>query len=105
MGAAATYHRGRKGTVQPTPALTNQFRSGFWHICLSLARLDVGKGPPVAGFRNKLEAKNTILGQEHVLREDVHAVDTLGAETVREGVVTVEVLLERPAKDGAEAIR
>jgi len=36
--------------------------------------------------------------------EDGHAVDTLGPETVREGVVTVEVLFEGAAEDGFVAI-
>ena len=44
-------------------------------------------------------------GQKHVLREDVHAVDTLLPETVRERMVTVEVLLERAPEDRAVPVR
>ena len=48
--------------------------------------------------------EDTILGQEHVLLEDTHAFDTLLAERLGERVVTVEVLLKRPAHDGAVAV-
>ena len=92
-------------TVQPTTTLTDELSSLLRHIRLSLRRLDIGQGPLVALLRDEFETEDTILGQEHVLREDVHAVDTLLPETVRERVVTVEVLLERASEDRAVAIR
>ena len=61
--------------------------------------------PLAARLRDELETKNTILGQEHVLLENVHALDTLGTELLCQGVITVEVLLERTAHDCAEAVR
>lgn len=42
--------------------------------------------------------------QEHVLGEDVHAIDTLRAEAIGQRVVTMEVLLKRTTKDGTETI-
>lgn len=99
-----TYHGGSKRSVQPTPTLSDQLRSRFGDICFRLRGFDICKRPPIVGFGHEFETKDTILGQEHVLREDVHAVDTLGAETVGQGVITVEVLLERAAKDGAVTI-
>ena len=100
-----TYHRRRKRTVQPPTPLADEFRSRLRDIGLRLARLDVRQSPLVVLLGNELETEDTILSQEHVLREDVHAVDTLGPEAVRQRVVSVEVLLERPAEDGAVAVR
>ena len=100
-----TYHRSCERTVQPPTPLTDELRSRLRDIRFSLTRLDVRQRPAVVRFRDELETEDTILGQEHVLREDIHAVDTLGAQAVGERVVTVEVLLERSAEDGAEAIR
>jgi hypothetical protein len=53
---------------------------------------------------DELEAEDAVLGEEHVLLEDGHAHDALGAEALGERVVAVEVLLERAALDGAEAV-
>ena len=100
-----THDGGCKRTIQPTSTLANEFDGGFGHICLSLARFDVGERPSLAGFSHQLKTKDTILSQEHVLREDTHSVDTLSTQAIRERVVTVEVLLEWPAKDSAESVR
>ena len=88
-----TYHRGSKRTIQPTTTLTDQLWSRFRHIRLGLAWLDVGQGPPVTLLCDELEAQNTIFGQEHVLGEDVHSIDTLRSQAVRERMITVEILL------------
>ena len=96
--------RRREGTVEPTPALADQLGSRLRHVRLGLTGLDVGERPPVVGLRDKLETEDTILRQEHVLREDVHAVDTLGTEAVGKRVVTVEVLLQGLAQDSAESV-
>ena len=79
--------------VQPTTTLTDELSSLLRHIRLSLRRLDIGQGPLVALLRDEFETEDTILGQEHVLREDVHAVYTLVTQSRRQGLVTVEVLL------------
>lgn len=100
-----TYHGGRERTVQPTPALADELGRRLGHIRLSFTGLHVSKRPAVVRLRDKLETEDTILGQEHVLCEDVHAVDTLRAETVGERVVTVEVLLQGLAQNSTEAVR
>ena len=53
---------------------------------------------------DKLETQDTILGQEHVLLENVHALDTLFAENLGQGVVTVEILLQGTTHNGTVAI-
>lgn len=57
-----TYNGCGEGAVQPTPTLTNKLRGGFWYISFGLARLDVGEGPSILCFSDKLETQNTILG-------------------------------------------
>ena len=99
-----TYNGRSKRTVQPSTPLTDELRSRFRHIRLSLTGLDVGQCPPLVGFGDKLETEDTILGQEHVLLENVHTLDTLRSELLRQGVVTVEVLLERASHDRAESV-
>ena len=87
-----------QGISTPTYVLTRYIR-------LCLTGLDVRQRPSVIRLRNELETEDTILGQEHVLGEDVHPVDTFRAQTVRERVVSVEVLLERAAQDSTEPVR
>jgi hypothetical protein len=94
-----------KGPVQPTPTLANQLHSCFWNIRFGLGRLHVGESPPGIGFGHKFETEDTILSQEHVLGKDVHAIDTLLAEASCKRVITMEVLLQWPAKDSTVAIR
>lgn len=95
---------GSEGTVQPTTTLTNELSSTFRYVSLTLGGLDVCEMPFAACLGDQLETQNTILGQEHVLLENVHAFDTLGTKLLRQGVVTVEVLLERTSHDCAETI-
>ncbi len=71
---------GSERTVEPTTTLTDKFGSTFGHISLSLGGLDVGKMPLGASLGDQFETQDTILGQEHVLLEDVHALDTLLSE-------------------------
>ena len=52
------------------------------NIGFSLTGLDIRQRPLSTGLGNQFEAENTIFGQEHVLGENVHAVDTLGPETI-----------------------
>lgn len=90
------------------------------YVGLGFARLHVSQSPLGTRLGHQFETEDTILGQEHVLREDVHSIDTLRAQTVghwvglvssrsptarqmqirRTRVVTVEVLLKWTAKDG-----
>ena len=99
-----TYHRRSEGPVQPTSPLTNELSRGLRHISLRLTGLDVRQCPLVVRLRNQLETENTVLSQEHVLGEDVHAVDTLGAQTICERMVAMEVLIKRTAEDSAEPV-
>ena len=96
-----TYHRRSERAVQPPTTLTNQLSGRLGDICLGFTRLDVCQCPLVIRLRDQLETEDTILGQEHVLREDVHSVDTLGTQTVRKRVVAVEILVEGPTEDRA----
>lgn len=95
---------GCEGTVQPTSTLANEFGGTFGHVGFTLGSLDVGQMPFGACLGDQFEAKNTIFGQEHVLLEDVHALNTLLAENLGQGVVTVEILLERPTHDGTVSV-
>jgi len=71
---------GRERPVQPSSPLANELGGAFGHICLSFGSLHVGQMPLAASLGYKLETQDTILGQEHVLLEDVHALDTLRTE-------------------------
>ena len=79
---AAAYHRCSVGTVEPTTTLTDQLGSRLWYISRCLAGLDVCQSPLIVPLRHQLETQDTILSQEHVLGEDIHAVDTLRAKSV-----------------------
>ena len=48
-------------TVQPTPALANQFGSRFGHIRLGLRGLDVCQSPPLILLRDELETENSLV--------------------------------------------
>ena len=94
-----TYHRSSERTIQPTATLSDELNGTLGHISLGLAGFHVCERPSVACLGGQLETQDTILCQEHVFREDIHAVDTLRTQSVCERVVTVEVLLERPPED------
>ena len=97
------YARG-EGSVEPSSALGDELGGAFGHVGLPLGGLDVGQVPLGACLGDKLEAENPVLGQEHVLLEDVHPLNALLSKLLRERVVAVEVLLQRPAHDGPESI-
>jgi hypothetical protein len=94
----------RKRTVQPTTTLRDEFGSAFGNVSLALGRLHVRQMPLGAGFGDQFETQDTILSQEHVLLEDVHALDTLLAQLLGQRVIAVEVLFERATHDGTESI-
>ena len=98
-------HGRSEGTVEPTPTLTDELSRLLWHVCLGLGGFHVGQRPAVVSLRDELETEDTIFGQEHVLREDVHAINTLWSEAVCERVIAMEVLLQRAAEDGAVSVR
>ena len=105
---AAKVHEGvdasGEGAIEPATALRDELGRALGHVRLALGRLDVRQMPLGAGLGDELEAQDPVLGQEHVLLEDVHALDALLAQLLRERVVAVEVLLKRAAHDGAEAV-
>jgi len=104
VGQKMTYHRSSKRAVQPTTTLTDELNGTLGHISLGLAGFHVCKRPFVTGLGGQFEAQDTILRQEHVLGEDIHAVDTLRAQSVCERVVTVEILFQRPSEDCTIAV-
>ena len=79
--------------------MPDQLDGSFWDISFSLAGLDVGKCPLFILLRHQFETKNTILSKEHVLGEDVHAIDTLRTKAICQRVISVEILLEGYTKD------
>ena len=105
---AAEVHKGvdccGKGTVQPTSTLTDEFRSSFRDVGLAFGGFDICQVPFAACLGDEFEAKNTILGQEHVFLEDVHAFDAFWTELFGKSVITMEVLFQRSAHDGTETV-
>ena len=95
---------GSERSVQPTASLSNEFCGTFRNIGLALGCFDVGQMPLAAGFGDQFEAENAVLGQKHVLLENVHSFNTLGSELLRQSVITVEVLLQWPTKDSAVSV-
>ena len=88
--------------IQPPTSLPNELRSCLRDICLCFTWFDVPRVreslsqnlkqnsiakyidpahsreyPFAVGLRHQLEAQDTILGQEHILRENAHTVYTL----------------------------
>jgi hypothetical protein len=60
-----------------------------------------GYGPRLQYSQIPLAALLVARTQEHVFRKDVHSVDAFWPESVGQGVVSVEVLFERSAENGA----
>lgn len=60
--------------------------------------------PLLASLGHELKAQNSVFGKEHVLFENIHAVDALFAQLLGQGVVAVEILLEGASHDGTEAV-
>lgn len=71
---------GGERTIEPSTTLTDEFRSSFGNVGLTLGGFDVCKMPLGSSFGDKFETENTIFGQKHVFLEDVHALNTLGTE-------------------------
>lgn len=95
---------GGERSVEPTQALADELGGGFGDVRLSLGRLDVSENPSLVRLRDEFEAENAILGQEHVLRPDRHALRSLGSEPLRERLVTMEVLVERTTLNGGKSV-
>src|SRR5690606_34034421 len=77
----------------------------FGDIRFGLRGLDIGQMPLGPSLRYQLETEDTILGQEHILLENVHAFDTLLTKTCRHGVITMEVLLQWTTHNSPKAVR
>lgn len=60
--------------------------------------------PLLASLCHEFEAENAVFGEEHVLLEDIHVVDPLLPQDLRQRVVAMEVLLQRPPHDGPEPV-
>jgi hypothetical protein len=95
----------RKRAVQQTVPLTDQFRSTLGDICFRSGGLDTCQGPFTTSFRYQLEAKDSILGQEHVFRENIHAIYSLDTKAVGKRIVTMEVLLKGSSLNRAVPVR
>ncbi|KAI6752785.1 hypothetical protein HG530_013537 [Fusarium avenaceum] len=90
-------------TVEPSSTLTDEFSRSFRHIGFTLSSLDVRQMPLLTSLGDQLETQNTILGQEHVLLENVHTIDTLLTKHLRQGMITMEILLQRTSHNGSES--
>ena len=64
------------------------------NVSLGFTGFNVCKCPSFSRLGNKLETQDTIFGQEHVLSENVHSVDTLRTQAVCHRVITMEVLFQ-----------
>ena len=97
-------YTGRERSVQPTSSLADEFWSSLGHIGFPFRGFDIGQMPfrPLLG--NQLETEDSILSQEHVLLENVHVFDPLTSVEFRSGMITEEVLIQRPAHDGTISV-
>ena len=93
--------RSSEGAVQPPSSLSDKFCCRLRDIGLCFTRLDICEGPFLVLLSDELEAQDTVFGQEHVLLENGHAVDTLVAQTGSKRVISMEILFERTALDCA----
>ena len=93
-----------KRSIEPTSSLADKFWCTFRNIGFTLRGLHVGQMPFRASFGNQFETQDPILGQEHVLLEDVHSLDTLLSQLLGKCVIAVEILFERSSHDCAEAV-
>ena len=91
-------------TVEPSTTLRNEFGGALGHVSFTFGSLDVAEMPFRSGLGHQLEAENTIFGQEHVLLENVHSLDTLRTQLLGERVVTVEILFEGTTHDSTESV-
>lgn len=60
--------------------------------------------PLGASLRNQLETQDTVLGQEHVLLENVHSLNTLLTQLFGESMITMEILLQWTTHDCTESV-
>jgi hypothetical protein len=94
-----------KRPIQPTTTLRYEFVDVFRDIRLGFRCLNVCESPLCAGLGHELETQDTIFCKEHILLEDVHALDTFLAKPVRESVIPMEVLVQWPSKDSLVSVR
>lgn len=95
----------RKGAVQPSSSLPDELWSTFRDVRLSFGCFHVSQMPFGSSLGHELKAQNSILGQEHILLEDVHVLNALALVELSRRMVSMKVLLQRPAHDRTETIR
>ena len=91
-------------TVEPTATLGDKLGSTFGHIGFTLRGFDVRQVPLGACLSDQLETENSILGQEHVLLENVHTLNTLLSKLLRKRVIAMEILFKGASHDCTESI-
>ena len=109
--------RGRKRAVEPcmvspvatlrqrtSPALADEVDGLVGHVGRPFGRPDVGEAIALAFRRGQLPAEDAVLGQEHVLLEQRHAVEALLAEPVGERVIAGEVGPQRATLQRRETV-
>ena len=94
--------RGSERAIQPTATLRNKLCGLLRDIRLSFAGLDVRQCPAFPTLGDELEAQNAVLGQKHIFLENVHLAR---AAPLREGMIAVKVLVQRPAEHRLESVR
>jgi len=95
---------GGKGPIQPSSTLGNEFGNSLGDVSFGLGGFDIRQRPVRAGLGHKFETQDSIFGKEHVLLEDVHALNALFPEARSEGMVAVEILFEGTSEDGLVAV-
>lgn len=84
--------------------MANEFWRSLRNIGFTLGGLDICKMPLLPSFGDKLKTEDTILGQEHVLLEDVHVFNPFALVDLGCCVIAMEVLFEGATHDRSETI-
>ena len=95
---------GCERAVQPPSSLANKLWCSFWNIGLALRGLNVCQVPFTTSSSNQLETEDPVLGQEHVLLENVHIFNSFASVHFRCCMVTMKVLRQRSPHNGAEPV-
>src|SRR6266516_3563714 len=97
--------RSRERAIQPSSSLANKLGSSFRHVGFSFGGFYIGQMPLGSRFGDQLEAQDSVLGQEHILLENIHAFNTFLAQLLGQGMVTMKILLQWPTHDRSETVR
>ena len=98
-------YAGSERSVEPTASLADEFWGSLGHIRFPFRGFDISQMPFRPLFGNQLETEDSILGKEHVLLENVHVFDPPASVELRSGMITEEILIQRPAHDGTISVR